>query len=109
MARHSNSVFPLRVEINVTKNLPRQSRAAESPVVYLLFRLDLHLGGRANSRRDLYLEAEVHVNPDKSVEVLWVEPQYEILRGTQTPLILGIYEDVLRRVLEKDLSLIGVS
>jgi len=108
MARHVNKVFPLRAEINVMKTHPRTSRVAEAPLVYVLFRMDLHLGGRANKLRDLYLEAEVQVEEDKSIKVLWIEPQYEIVRGQQTPAILGIYEEVLARTITADLSLIGV-
>lgn len=108
MVRHVNKVFPLRAEINVMKTSPRTSRAAEAPLVYVLFRMDLHLGGRANDLRDLYLEAEIQVHEDKSIKVLWIEPQYEIVRGQQTRSILGVYEDVLEKVVGADLSLIGV-
>ena len=108
MARHVNKVFPLRAEINVMKTHPRISRAVEEPLVYVLFRIDLHVGGRANDLRDLYLEAEVQIHADKSIDVLWIEPQYEIVRGQQTPAILGVYEDVFQRAVAGDLSVIGV-
>jgi hypothetical protein len=108
MARHVNKVFPLRAEINVMKTVPRSSRVADAPLVYVLVRMDLHLGGRANKLRDLYLEAEIQVNPDKTVEVVWIEPQYEIVRGQQTPTLLGLYETILETSVAGDLSLIGV-
>ena len=108
MARHVNKVFPLRAEINVMKTSPRSSRAVDAPLVYVLVRMDLHLGGRANKLRDLYLEAEIQVNPDKTIEVVWMEPQYEIVRGQQTPTLLGLYEVILETSVAGDLSLIGV-
>lgn len=108
MARHLNKVSSLRTEINVMKTHPRRSLAVDSPLVYVLFRMDLHLAGKANDRRDLYMEAEVQVHPDHSVEVVWLEPQYEIIKGQQTPSILGFYEEVFRNALTGDLSVIGV-
>jgi len=109
MAKRFNQVEPFRVGIDIKERSPKISSVEDSPIVYIRLAMDLRPVTVIKHAHVLYMEAEVQVHPDRSFDLLWLEPQYEILPGSSKKGVLAVYYDVLEKAIEEsNLSLLGV-
>jgi len=109
MTRIYNRVVPIRVRINVVGRVPSRSLASEEPLVYFRAKVSFDTL-RESAPEPLWVEGEVQVFSDRSVELVWVAPQYGSIQGSRINAILDVYrESLIRAIRETDLALLGVT
>lgn len=109
MTRIYNRVLPIRVLINVVGRSPSRSMAHEEPLVYFRAKVSFDTL-RENPPEPLWIEGEVQVFADRSLELEWVAPQYGSIQGSRVNAILDVYRDSLVRAFhDTDLDLLGVA
>jgi len=108
MTRIYTRVVPIRVLINVADRNPARSVASEEPLVYFRAKVSFDTL-REDAPEPLWIEGEAQVFSDRSVELVWVAPQYGSIQGSRVNAILDVYRDSLIRAFrETDLALLGV-
>lgn len=101
-------IVPTRVIVNVIDREPARSRAADSPLIS--FRAKMRFSLPATEKTEpLWVEGQVQVNADRTLEMLWIAPQYGSVQGTMVNAILNVYRDaVLQAAEDSDLAILGV-
>ncbi len=68
------------------------------------------VGTLSEQKKPMWLEGEVQVFPDRSTEIVSLEPQYGDIIGTKVEPILDIYRDALRKAFkDTNLNILGVA
>ena len=92
----------------MSERRPRRSEAEDSPVVYIRARMTFEMA-LAVRREPLWVEAELQVSPDRSVELLWLTPQYGVIHGSKVKEVLDLYKDAIVQAAEDtNLAILGV-
>lgn len=108
MTRIYTRQIPIRVRIDVVDRSPARSSASEEPLVYFRAKVSFDVL-RDGAPEPLWIEGEAQVFSDRSVELVWVAPQFGSIQGSRVNAVLDVYRDSLIRALrETDLALLGV-
>jgi len=109
MPRIYTKVLPVRTVIDVVDRQPQWSDAEQSPVITIRAKVTFE-STLTEHKEALWLEGVIQVNPDRSIEILELEPQYGTIIGPRVKSILDIYRDVLKKAFaDTNLNILGVS
>ena len=109
MPRIFTKVLPVRTVVDVVERQPRWSDAEDSPLISIRAKVTFE-SVMTEHKEALWLEGDVQVNPDRSVEIVWLAPQYGSIIGTKVASILDIYKDALRKAFkDTNLNILGVA
>lgn len=109
MPRIFTKVLPVRTVVDVVARQPQWSEAGESPLISIRAKVTFETV-MTEHKEALWLEGDVQVNPDRSVEIVWLAPQYGSIIGTRVSTILDIYKDALLKAFkDTNLNILGVA
>ena len=100
--------LPIRTVVDFIDRSPQTSRAADEPLIS--FRAKVRFSLPVTEKAEpLWVEGQVQVNADRTLEMLWIAPQYGSVQGTMVNAILNVYRDAILQAAEStDLAILGV-
>lgn len=109
MPRIYTKVLPVRTVIDVVDRQPQWSEASTLPLIRIRVKVTFE-SVMTEQKKPLWLEGEVQVFPDRSTEIVSLEPQYGDVIGTKVEPILDVYKDALRKAFkDTNLNILGVA
>ena len=82
MPRIFTKVLPVRTVVDVVDRQPQWSEAALFPLITIRVKVTFE-STMTEHKKPLYLEGKVQVYPDRSTEIVSLEPQYGAVIGTK--------------------------
>lgn len=100
--------LPVRTVVNVIDRTPHTSRSADEPLIS--FRAKIRLALPITEKTEpLWVEGQVQIKADRTMEMLWIAPQYGSIQGTMVNAILNVYRDaILQAADDTNLAILGV-
>jgi hypothetical protein len=100
--------LPIRAVVDIIERDPQVSVVEDEPLVYFRAKVKFVLSSTEKAT-PLWVEGQVQVNADHTLEMMWLAPQYGSIQGTMVNAILDPYRDVILQAAEHtDLAILGV-
>jgi hypothetical protein len=109
VARLFTQVFPVRVVVDMLDHQPPRTLAKDSPEIAIRVKMSYIFTGLPARGEPLWLTGIVKVNPDRTVKIVTLIPEYGSIQGLRAQPVLNVFKDALIKVIQQtDLAIIGV-